>query len=67
MLKKPSKKDREELDIVVQEAADAVELIPMGRPGSVEDVAGMVAYLAGPDAAFVTGQTLSVNGGSSMG
>lgn len=47
--------------------SDAVELIPMGRPGSVEDVAGMVAYLAGPDAAFVTGQTLSVNGGSSMG
>lgn len=47
--------------------ADAVGLIPMGRPGRVEDVAGMVAYLAGPDAAFVTGQTLSVNGGSSMG
>jgi 2,3-dihydroxy-2,3-dihydro-p-cumate dehydrogenase len=47
--------------------ADAVGLIPMGRPASVEDVAGMVAYLAGPDAAFVTGQTLSVNGGSSMG
>jgi 2,3-dihydroxy-2,3-dihydro-p-cumate dehydrogenase len=46
---------------------DAVELIPMGRPGTVEDVAGMVAYLAGPDAAFVTGQTLSLNGGSSMG
>jgi 2,3-dihydroxy-2,3-dihydro-p-cumate dehydrogenase len=46
---------------------DAIELIPMHRPGTVDDVAGMVAYLAGPDAAFVTGQTLSVNGGSSMG
>jgi NAD(P)-dependent dehydrogenase (short-subunit alcohol dehydrogenase family) len=30
-------------------------------------VAGAVAYLAGPDAAFITGQVLSVNGGSSMG
>lgn len=45
---------------------DAERLIPMGRPGTVEDVAGMVAYLAGPDAGFVTGQTISVNGGSSM-
>jgi 2,3-dihydroxy-2,3-dihydro-p-cumate dehydrogenase len=46
---------------------DAERLIPLGRPGSIEDIAGMVAYLAGPDAAFITGQTLSVNGGSSMG
>jgi 2,3-dihydroxy-2,3-dihydro-p-cumate dehydrogenase len=46
---------------------DALRLIPMGRAGVIEDVAGMVAYLAGPDAAFVTGQTISINGGSSMG
>jgi 2,3-dihydroxy-2,3-dihydro-p-cumate dehydrogenase len=45
----------------------ATELIPMARPGSVADVAGAVAYLAGPDAGFVTGQVISVNGGSSMG
>ncbi|MBB6376515.1 2,3-dihydroxy-2,3-dihydro-p-cumate dehydrogenase [Pseudonocardia eucalypti] len=45
----------------------ATELIPMARPGSVADVAGAVAYLAGPDAGFVTGQAISVNGGSSMG
>lgn len=45
----------------------ATELIPMGRPGSVDDVAAMVAYLARDDAQFVTGQVLSVNGGSSMG
>jgi 2,3-dihydroxy-2,3-dihydro-p-cumate dehydrogenase len=45
----------------------ATDLIPMARPGSVEDVAGAVAYLAGPDAGFVTGQVISVNGGSSMG
>jgi 2,3-dihydroxy-2,3-dihydro-p-cumate dehydrogenase len=45
----------------------ATELIPMARPGTVADVAGAVAYLSGPDAGFVTGQVISVNGGSSMG
>jgi 2,3-dihydroxy-2,3-dihydro-p-cumate dehydrogenase len=45
----------------------AVELIPEGRPGAVDDVAAVVAFLAREDAAFVTGQVLSVNGGSSMG
>ncbi|MCQ4079220.1 SDR family oxidoreductase [Streptomyces sp. RB6PN25] len=45
----------------------AVELIPMGRPGGVDDIAGAVAYLASQEAAFVTGQVISINGGSSMG
>jgi 2,3-dihydroxy-2,3-dihydro-p-cumate dehydrogenase len=44
----------------------ATEQIPLGRPATVEDVAGAVAYLAGPDGGFVTGQVISVNGGSSM-
>jgi 2,3-dihydroxy-2,3-dihydro-p-cumate dehydrogenase len=44
----------------------AVELIPEGRPGTVDDVAAAVAFLARDDAAFVTGQVISVNGGSSM-
>jgi 2,3-dihydroxy-2,3-dihydro-p-cumate dehydrogenase len=47
--------------------ARAVELIPMGRPATVDDVAATVAYLAREDAGFVTGQVVSVNGGSSMG
>lgn len=42
------------------------DVIPMGRPGEVEEVASMVAYLAAPEASFVTGQVISVNGGSSM-
>jgi 2,3-dihydroxy-2,3-dihydro-p-cumate dehydrogenase len=46
---------------------DAVELIPMGRPADPTEVAGAVAYLLRPEAGFVTGQTISVNGGSSMG
>ena len=40
--------------------------IPKGRPGEAAEVAGMVAYLARPDAGFVTGQVISVNGGSTM-
>ena len=36
---------------------------PMKRPGSPEDIAAAVAYLASEDAGYVTGQTLSVNGG----
>jgi len=41
-------------------------LIPMGRFGSPEDVANAVVFLAGPEAAYITGQVLSVNGGMYM-
>lgn len=44
-----------------------VALIPAGRPGTVEEVAALVAFAASDEASYVTGQTLSVNGGSSMG
>jgi 2,3-dihydroxy-2,3-dihydro-p-cumate dehydrogenase len=46
---------------------EATGLIPLGRPATVDDVAATVAYLARDDSSFVTGQVLSVNGGSSMG
>ncbi|MGV9798628.1 SDR family NAD(P)-dependent oxidoreductase [Mycobacterium sp. NPDC003449] len=39
---------------------------PVGRIGTVADVAGAVSYLCGPDAGYVTGQVISVNGGSYM-
>jgi 3-oxoacyl-[acyl-carrier protein] reductase len=39
---------------------------PLGRPGSPDDVAGAVAFLASAEAAFITGQTLVVNGGVVM-
>jgi 3-oxoacyl-[acyl-carrier protein] reductase len=40
--------------------------VPLGRLGSPEDVAQAVAFLASPSAAYVTGETLHVNGGMYM-
>ncbi|GAC1329118.1 MAG: 3-oxoacyl-[acyl-carrier-protein] reductase [Beijerinckiaceae bacterium] len=40
--------------------------VPAGRLGSGEDVAGAVVFLASAEAAYVTGQTLHVNGGMAM-
>ena len=40
--------------------------IPAGRLGTPEDIAEAVAFLASPAAAYITGQTLSVNGGMLM-
>jgi 3-oxoacyl-[acyl-carrier protein] reductase len=42
-------------------------LTPLGRFGSVEEVAGAVTLLASDEASFITGQTLSINGGAYMG
>ncbi|MGZ2456204.1 glucose 1-dehydrogenase [Rhizobium sp. BK398] len=43
-----------------------VEGIPMKRAGSGEDVAGLVTFLASDDAAYITGQTINVDGGLIM-
>ncbi len=40
--------------------------IPMGRMGSSDEIASAVIYLASSEAAYVTGQTLHVNGGMAM-
>lgn len=39
------------------------QLVPAQRAGSPQEVAGMIAYLVSDAAAYVTGQTLSINGG----
>lgn len=43
-----------------------VSVIPVGRPAEMAEVASMVSYLASDEAGFVTGQVISVNGGSTM-
>ncbi|PCH37673.1 short chain oxidoreductase [Wolfiporia cocos MD-104 SS10] len=40
------------------------EAIPLGRVGKAEDVSGVVSWLAGPDSKFVTGQSITVDGGT---
>jgi len=40
--------------------------IPAGRMGLVEEIAAAAVYLASNEAAYVTGQTLHVNGGMAM-
>ncbi len=46
-----------------EQSAALLARIPLGRLGSVEDVAAAVVYLASPGASYVTGTTLHVNGG----
>jgi NAD(P)-dependent dehydrogenase (short-subunit alcohol dehydrogenase family) len=41
--------------------------VALGRQAKPEEIAGAVAYLASDDAAYVTGQTLNVTGGTPMG
>ena len=40
--------------------------VPQGRPGTPEDVAHVVAFLVGPEAGYITGQVLHVDGGLVM-
>ena len=42
------------------------ESFPLGRLGRPEEIAAVVAFLLGPDAAYMTGQSVAVNGGAIM-
>jgi acetoacetyl-CoA reductase len=53
---------------IPQEILDSKILpqIPVARLGKPEEIAGLVAYLASEEAAFVTGANISINGGQHM-
>jgi NAD(P)-dependent dehydrogenase (short-subunit alcohol dehydrogenase family) len=46
--------------------AKLVARIPAGRIGTPDDVAGIVAFLASPDAAYITGQVIYACGGRTL-
>jgi 3-oxoacyl-[acyl-carrier protein] reductase len=52
--------------LTAQQRARLAEAIPAGRFGAPEEVAAAVVYLASAEAAYVTGQTLHINGGMVM-
>jgi 3-oxoacyl-[acyl-carrier protein] reductase len=50
----------------MERRADVLKTIPLGRAGSPEEIASVVAFLCGPGAAYVTGEVIRVNGGLLM-
>jgi 3-oxoacyl-[acyl-carrier protein] reductase len=49
-----------------KQKTELLSRVPMGRLGVSDDIAAAVVYLAANEAAYVTGQTLHVNGGMAM-
>lgn len=50
-------------EVTAVEVEQYVKNVPIGRIGTPDDVAGVIAFLASDQAAFLTGQVLTVNGG----
>jgi 3-oxoacyl-[acyl-carrier protein] reductase len=50
-----------------KQKAAMMQFIPLGRPGTDQDIANAVAFLASEKASYITGHTLDVNGGMHMG
>lgn len=53
-------------ELPAERRADLLKSIPLGRVGTPEEVAGVVTFLAGPAASYITGQVIRVNGGLLM-
>jgi NAD(P)-dependent dehydrogenase (short-subunit alcohol dehydrogenase family) len=47
--------------------AELTAAVPLGRMASADEIAGVVAFLAGPDAAYISGAVIPVDGGLGMG
>lgn len=62
--------DTQQVEDIRQTNPDLIEqvysVVPMGRGGKESEIASMVAYLCLDEAAFITGQVISVNGGTTM-
>ncbi|MBS1881385.1 MAG: SDR family oxidoreductase [Actinobacteria bacterium] len=56
-----------ELGISAEHRANGSDQVPLGRPGTTEEVAGLVAFLASPASNYINGQVISVNGGVMLG
>lgn len=61
-----------ETDMIAEEAKDVsmrtrIENIPVGRLGSVQEVASAVLFISSKEASYITGQTINVNGGMYFG
>jgi NAD(P)-dependent dehydrogenase (short-subunit alcohol dehydrogenase family) len=53
-------------DLPAEMAADFVSIIPLHRLGAPDDICGLVRFLVGPEARWVTGQVISVDGGQTL-
>ncbi len=53
-------------EILAKVQDEAIRMTPLGRLAAVEDIARAVAFLVSEDAAFITGQVVSVDGGMTM-
>jgi len=56
------------LDSTVSEReAEMLKTIPMGRLGSTDEVADLVAFLASDQSSYITGQAINITGGAAHG